>query len=670
MSTSKLMGARIADALRATNSDVLAGSQSITMNAWENFVSGRNDRVPAVRNVIANSWMRCLGDGVNPRGSAAPLVPCNDIELERQLNCDLLQAASGVLAGAVDLLAGTGSLMLITNADGVVLEAVGDLQTVSAGQEICLGQGGHWKESNAGTNGIGTALAAGQPVLINAAEHYCEGIKKWSCAGAPIRDPIDGTTVGLLDISGLKQTFTLQVLALTTIAARAIERNLEQRTEIEHFHLLAACLDESSKYAEDGLIACDAKGRVLHVSRKAMQLLERQFGPGIVNLRRGTRISNLPGLAELSDCATSLLPELRADWVKPLFVEGKRRGTLLVIPGTSGRRIAGRARPVPHEADPDRADFNCIIGNSPSMQTVIDQARRLAPLSIPVLIEGETGVGKELFARAIHGTSNVAGGPFIPFNCGAVSKEMLASELFGYVRGAFTGASTEGRIGRFELANDGVLCLDEIGELPLDLQPYLLRVLEEGIIYRVGDNTPRRVNVRLLAMTNRNLREEVAAGRFRRDLYYRLSVVNLHVPPLRKRDGDVDQLIAHFSQVMAERYSRDPVQFTAEAMDALRRYAWPGNVREVRNLVERLILLSSEKFAGVEDLPEELREAVAETGSAKPLEGPATLEMTERRVIEAAVAESRGNMTDAARALGISRSTLYRKMSQYQIRQD
>ena len=304
------------------------------------------------------------------------------------------------------------------------------------------------------------------------------------------------------------------------------------------------------------------------------------------------------------------------------------------------------------------------------MQTVIDQARRLAPLSIPVLIEGETGVGKELFARAIHGTSDVAGGPFVPFNCGAVSKEMLASELFGYVRGAFTGASTEGRIGRFELANDGVLCLDEIGELPLDLQPYLLRVLEEGIIYRIGDNTPRRVNVRLLAMTNRNLREEVAAGRFRRDLYYRLSVVNLHIPPLRKRDGDVDQLIAHFNQIVADRYSRDPVQFTAETMDALRRYAWPGNVREVRNLVERVILLSSRKIAGVEDLPEELREAVAETGSAKPLEGPATLEMTERRVIEAAVAESRGNMTDAALSLGISRSTLYRKMSQYQIKRD
>jgi transcriptional regulator with PAS, ATPase and Fis domain len=321
------------------------------------------------------------------------------------------------------------------------------------------------------------------------------------------------------------------------------------------------------------------------------------------------------------------------------MVDGECRGTLLVIPGTVRTRTPARA--VPHEGDAARARFDAIVGTSPALLTVIDQAQRLAPLSVPVLIEGETGVGKELFARAIHGTGAVADGPFVPFNCGAVSKEMLASELFGYIRGAFTGASQDGRIGRFGLADGGTLCLDEIGELPLDLQPYLLRVLEEGIVYRVGDNVPRRVNVRLLAMTNRNLREEVAAGRFRADLYYRLSVTGLRIPPQRERAGDIDRLLVSFNDMLARRHGCAPLRFASATLEALHRHVEP------------------------DDLPEDLCAPVLAHSPMPP--AAATLEATERRAIESAIAALRGNMTDAAHSLGISRSTLYRKLSQYGI---
>jgi DNA-binding NtrC family response regulator len=282
----------------------------------------------------------------------------------------------------------------------------------------------------------------------------------------------------------------------------------------------------------------------------------------------------------------------------------------------------------------------------------------------------------------------VAGGPFVPFNCGAVSREMLGSELFGYVRGAFTGAAAEGRIGRFELADGGTLCLDEIGELPLDLQPYLLRVLEEGVLYRIGDNVPRRVSVRLLAMTNRNLRHEVAAGRFRRDLYHRLAVTALRVPPLRERHGDVPRLISHFNGVLAERHGRAPVCFTAAALDLLQGHDWPGNVRELRNVVERAILLSTGGTVDVRDLPDELRDACggveaggwpspypAVAGPAMPIQTPAgaapmSLTVTEQRTIEDVIVATGGNLSDAAAVLGISRSTLYRKMSQHGIQRN
>ncbi|WP_425429139.1 sigma-54-dependent Fis family transcriptional regulator [Azospirillum thermophilum] len=649
----------------------LADGESAIMKAWEDFVSGsRRDGLP-VRDVVARSWSRCQGLLVDVRRSSAPVVAADRIEALRRDNRELLRAAAPTLAEAATLLAGTRTVMLITDASGVVLDAVGDQGTLAAAQDISLGRGGRWSETCAGTNGIGTALASRQPVLVHAAEHYCEGIKGWSCAGAPIHDPIDGSVIGLLDISGLKHCFSTQALALAVVAARQVEWALARQTEAEHMRLLEACLEDSQRYAGEGLIALDAKDRLLYVSRKAAQLLKSRLGPDLPDLNRGARLpilQEIGGDPRAHPAGESGAARLPAEWVKPLMLDGERRGTLLVIPGSAQPpRTAARGRPVPDEADSARSSFDCIVGGSASMTTVIGQAERLAPLHVPILIEGETGVGKELFARAIHGHSAVAGGPFVPFNCGAVSREMLASELFGYVRGAFTGASSEGRIGRFELADGGTLCLDEIGELPLDLQPYLLRVLEEGVLYRVGDNTPRRVTVRLLAMTNRTLREEVAAGRFRRDLYHRLSVTALRVPPLRERHGDVDRLVSHFNTLLAQRHGRPPARFSAGVMDLLNRYDWPGNVRELKNLVERVILLSAGGTVEPADLPDELRgdPPAACTASACP---PLSLTITEQRTIEEVIMATQGNLSDAAAILGISRSTLYRKLSQYGIR--
>ncbi len=661
-----------------------------TMKAWEDFVSGSRQENLPVRDVVIRSWARCQSFLVDARADAAPVVGADHVEALRRENRELLQAAATTMAEAADLLAGTRTVMLITDANGVVLEAAGDRATLSAARDISLGCGGHWSESCAGTNGIGTALASKTPVLVQAAEHYCAGIKGWSCAGAPIHDPLDGSVVGLLDISGLKQGFSAQALALAVVAARQVEWNLARQTEAEHVRLLEACLEDSQKYAGEGLIALDARGRLLYASRKAAHLLKASLGSDLPQLSRGTKLP-IVGIAGTvaGNPADGQLP-VPADWVRPLMLDGERRGTLLVIPRAAACRLPSGRRTASDETDHARSRFGDIVGASDSLRVVIGQGERLAPLPVPILIEGETGVGKELFARAIHGHSAVAGGPFIPFNCGAVSREMLGSELFGYVRGAFTGAAAEGRTGRFELADGGTLCLDEVGELPLDLQPYLLRVLEEGVLYRIGDSTPRRVSVRLLAMTNRNLRHEVAAGRFRRDLYHRLAVTALRVPPLRERQGDVPRLIAHFNDLLADRHGRDPVRFTAAALERLHRYDWPGNVRELRNLVERAVLLSTGGMVDVGDLPEELRDGCGGVdaegwplpGPPMPMQMPASpglpaisppamsLTVTEQRTIEDVIAATGGNLSDAAAVLGISRSTLYRKLSQHGIRRE
>jgi len=304
------------------------------------------------------------------------------------------------------------------------------------------------------------------------------------------------------------------------------------------------------------------------------------------------------------------------------------------------------------------------------MTEALGRARQLVGKQVPVLIEGETGVGKELFARAIHFAHDPRR-PFVVLNCGAVAKDLLAAELFGHVRGAFTGATSEGRAGRFELANGGTLCLDEIGELPLDLQPILLRVLEEGVIYRLGDGQPRRVEVRLLALTNRTLLDEVAAGRFRRDLYHRISVTRIRPPPLRERPGDVELLVEHFNAALAERHEVPRRRFGPEVLRLLAAYHWPGNVRELRNVVESLLLMSDapevrldELAAGLSSEPIGATPAVPE--AADPVTA-ASLETTERAAIVTAVRLCHGNLTAAAKSLGVSRSTLYRKVERYRL---
>ncbi|RKX30710.1 MAG: sigma-54-dependent Fis family transcriptional regulator, partial [Verrucomicrobia bacterium] len=306
-----------------------------------------------------------------------------------------------------------------------------------------------------------------------------------------------------------------------------------------------------------------------------------------------------------------------------------------------------------------------IIGRSPPMQEVFEIIRQVAPTRATVLIEGESGTGKELVARAIHRLSPRADGPFIAVHCAALSPTLLESELFGHEKGAFTGA-VEMRRGRFELADGGTIFLDEIGEVDPSVQVKILRVLEERTFERVGGEQTIEVDVRLLAATNRSLHQLVAEKRFREDLYYRLHVVRIHLPPLRERKEDIPLLCEHFLRHFAEENHKGIEGFTAEAMDALIAYDWPGNVRELRNAVERMVVLARGPRLGVRDLPPEIRQNVpreqtASTGSLRNL----TLREAEKRLIVEALKANSGNRTRAAEQLGISRRTLHRKIKEY-----
>jgi two-component system response regulator HydG len=318
----------------------------------------------------------------------------------------------------------------------------------------------------------------------------------------------------------------------------------------------------------------------------------------------------------------------------------------------------------------ERFGFEGVIGDSAQMRDVIERLKRIAPTNASVLIEGETGTGKELVAQAIHQNSPRKSKPFVALNCAALSENILESELFGHVKGAFTDASTD-RVGKFEYAHGGTLFLDEVGDMPLATQIKLLRVLENGEITRVGSNDPIKVNVRILSATNRDLEDSIEAGTFRRDLYHRLKVVTVRLPTLRERSADIPILIDHFIKLFAKKHDKQVKGVSSAARRKLLAFPWPGNVRQLRNVVESMVVVDYDALLDLDDLPEELTDESNQaeqspTTSLASLVGK-PLQEIERLFIAETLRVTGGNREEAAGMLGIGERTLYRKIKEYKL---
>ncbi|HEV3167785.1 MAG TPA: sigma-54 dependent transcriptional regulator [Isosphaeraceae bacterium] len=315
----------------------------------------------------------------------------------------------------------------------------------------------------------------------------------------------------------------------------------------------------------------------------------------------------------------------------------------------------------------EKFGFEGVIGNSPLMHSVVAKLRQVAPTSATVLIQGESGTGKELVAKALHINSPRRNKPFVPLVCAALSENILESELFGHVKGAFTGADRE-RKGRFEHANGGTLFLDEVGDIPLSTQVKLLRALESGEIVRVGTNETTKVNVRLISATNRDLSDTIAAGTFREDLYHRLKVVSIRLPPLRSRREDIPLLMDHFLKEFTALHSKPIKTISPAVRKAFMAYGWPGNVRELKNTIESMVVMDSDGVLDVDDLTEDLQAASPQSGeavsTAAQLVGRPIDEIEKFYILET-LRVTNGNREEAARLLGIGSRTLYRKLKEY-----
>ncbi|MBS1780778.1 MAG: sigma-54-dependent Fis family transcriptional regulator [Bacteroidetes bacterium] len=345
------------------------------------------------------------------------------------------------------------------------------------------------------------------------------------------------------------------------------------------------------------------------------------------------------------------------------LVKGDDNEKIIPLLGSLSEKLAQQKKIVHLEKQPgDQQGFDHIIGNSAQIRTAIELARKVATTNTTVLLTGETGTGKEVFAHAIHNSSNRIGGPFVALNCSAFSKDLLESELFGHKAGAFTGASKDKK-GLIEEARGGTLFLDEIGEMSPDLQPKLLRLIENGTYIRVGDTKEQKADVRLIAATNRNLKQEVEQGQFREDLYYRIAVFNIELPALRQRANDIPLLVSHYLKIYSDRINKNIRSTAKDVQDILVIHDWKGNIRELKNVIERAVILEDSDTLTLDSLPLDLQQTRA--SAEKQGMSAFHLASAEKLHIQKVLNYTKGNKAEAARLMNIGLATLYRKIDEY-----
>ena len=610
---------------------------------------GPGPETPVAPGLLA-SWLRSRDFGLVPDGRPAGAPHASAAQLARALEQrrELVAHARPVMDFLREQTQDDDGLVILADAQGMLLDAVGDLRFADRAARVALRPGANWHEQWRGTNAIGTAIAEAAPVVVHGAEHYLERNAFLTCAAAPIADP-SGRPLGVLDLSGDHRGPHRHTLALVRAAARMVEHRLFEARRPGVLRLRLHARPEGLGTVTEGRLALCEDGWIVAADAPALALLGLGRAEiGALPLERALDID----LATLWQAARQGLPRR---------VQRRDGAALWIrVEGGSGFGPVAGTRPAPAAAHDALA---ALDSGDAALQAAIGRARRVLDKPIALLLQGESGVGKEVFARAVHASGPRAGKPFVAVNCAALPEHLIEAELFGYRPGAFTGASRDGAPGRIREAHGGTLFLDEIGDMPLALQARLLRVLQERQVVPLGGGRPVEVDFALIGATHRRLADEIEAGRFREDLYYRLNGLTLKLPALRER-SDLPALIA---RMLAEFAPRPGIEFAPELLHALTRHRWRGNLRELANTLRTACALLGPDESCIDwaHLPDDVAEALR-PAPALPTpavdDAPPTLREQSVRAIERALGDAQGNLSDAARRLGISRNTLYRRM--------
>ncbi len=609
------------------------------LHTWKKFIDEGVFDSNRINERISESWHRCRQANVNPYMNKGQKILSSNVFQEQKKKSEIfLDIALPQIQNMRKTIDELQMMALLIDPDGYVLSLSGNKQTLKRAKHINFIEGVKWTEAAVGTNAIGTALEIEEAIMISGTEHYSVASHSWSCAAAPIHND-DGKLIGVLDFSCPIEFSHPYMLGMVTSIAHAIERECSIRVHQNELHLIHRFLDVID--SDEQVVICNHRDVIVSASKSVRE-----------------RINN---------------------WSRMKLEELMHHGleTKLEIPVYSNERMIGKCMYLKKNKQINTYSafafikgitFSGVTGTSKAFQHTLEEIKLVSPTDASVYVCGETGVGKEYVARAIHENSPRKDGPFIAVNCGSLPKELMESELFGYVEGAFTGARRQGYKGKFEQAHGGTLFLDEIGEVPPEMQVALLRVLQERTITPIGSSKEVPVNIRIITATHKDLLRLVEEGKFRQDLYYRLHVYPLYVPSLIERKEDISYFIQHF----CERKNWNVV-FPKSICNQFLQHTWPGNIRELVNVLERIYILSQGREICEKQVAfllqtmmgnQQQLELQVENKTEHPLNFRGKIQ---RDSMIEVLQKTNGNVSLAAKLLDVPRSTFYKRMQKYKL---
>lgn len=617
------------------------------------------------RPIIQRSWTYCKEKGIDVNEGKGATIDSVQIEQILKQNQELLKIAKPIMQNLYEIVLSSHFVLVLTDKNGILLDTIGDEIVSMRASELRFLKGTVWTTDAVGTNAIGLALDEDAPVHVVGAEHYCISHHTWTCSSTTIHN-VKGEVIGCLNMSGESHKLHSHTLGIVVAAAYSIENELA----LSHTY---RSMNASLNSTEDGIFVTDENLNLQWMNygaQKVLQLNMDEFNAiGFENIFKKMDISGETWTPDESTryytdvtafsgnrkipCSANISRILENDKIQGYSI-GIREIKHL---HTAVNRVSGNVASY---------TFDDIVTQNAEMKIIIKTAEKMARFKKCILIEGESGTGKEMFAHSIHKASHFSAGPFIVVNCACLPRDLVESELFGYVKGAFTGALNEGKPGKFELAEGGTIFLDEIGELPLEVQAKLLRVVETYSVSRIGSQSERKLNIRIIVATNRNLEQEVKNKNFREDLYFRLNVIYLHIPPLRVRGDDILWTASYFLDRLNLEYPEHAKTFAPDFLEGLKFHPWPGNVRELQNFVERTFYLCTEAVISGDYLPSSEQKKVT-INNVLPITNNSSLDDLVKSNLEKILKQTHGCVEASAEIMGLSRASLYRKIKKYKI---
>ncbi|MDV4152411.1 sigma 54-interacting transcriptional regulator [Clostridium sp. AL.422] len=601
-------------------------------------------------------------------------VVLREEELKKVLekNRDLIEVSKTYIDMVSESVDDRDFIIILTDRNGCILYIKGADEIRYDLEKVNLKVGAYMDERSIGTNAMSVALSYNRSIQITAKEHYVSIFQNLTCSAAPIHNN-KGEIIGTLNITGKSNMRHPHTLGLVIFGVKAIENEiLKIKTKYilnQTYNYMKTVIENVDK----GIIIIDSYGKIVNVNELGLSLLDKK-NHNLINEDINYIIPNFKNIMDSISINNGIVTreiKLSHNSNSKIEIVLKSIKDNNKVIGIVATLIKVREKDIKSNFTGAFFTFNDIIGQSDAIKNVITNCKIVANSPSTILIQGESGTGKEVLAQSIHNYSIRKNNKFIAINCGAIPTNIIESELFGYEEGTFTGGKKGGKIGKIELANGGTLFLDEIGEMPLDMQVKLLRVLQEGRITRLGGSKEIQLDIRVIAATNKNLKEEIKRGRFREDLFYRLCVIPIKLPPLRERGGDIRLLIDYFLRSKSIKLNKEIPNISNELFDILLRYNWDGNIRQLENCIENIVNLNGELSYDFLDECEDINKEILYKNNKNNLTEikieEFNLNSKEIETITKAIKYNGYNITKTAKALGVSRNTLYLKIKKYNL---